>query len=264
MLLNEIINTEKIAHAYLFLGADKRELVKQAVEFAKALNCSNETNTLKACNSCISCNKIEHFNHPDVWHIKAESAAASPQIKIEQIRKLQSEAYLKATEATKKVFIIYDADALNPEASNCLLKILEEPPKDVVIVLVSAHLGSLLPTIISRCHIIRFNAGLSSVPDSKDKELIEEFLNARDQFSAGELKFVKSPKAEQLKVIDMLLTHFRDILVNDKAAYAPESILALMNQLFKAKDLLQSNVNSKLVADLILDNIISLKRMIQT
>src|SRR3990167_773890 len=130
-MLDEIIKSEKIAHSFLFLGPDREAMGKTAIEFAKALNCQQIPEGLHSCGVCISCKKIESLNHPDIGHIRAEGA--SPQIKIEQVRNLQRETHLKPIEAKTKIYIIYDADLMNIEASNCLLKILEEPPKGVII-----------------------------------------------------------------------------------------------------------------------------------
>ena len=252
-ILDETIKSEKLGHAYLFLGPDKELMSQTAIKFAKALNCFEQGNGLSSCDRCLSCRKIEHFNHPDIGHIRA--GGASQRIKIEQIRNLQKEAYLKPTEARKKVYIIYDADSMAHEASNCLLKTLEEPPRDVIIILISLHLSGLLSTIISRCQIIRFSQMPLKTSYNEAATFIDEFLNAEDPFVSDTLEFVRRPKGEQLKTVDLLLQYFRDMLVNN----ADKNILILMEELLKAKELLQSNVNSKLVADYILDNVCNLR-----
>ncbi len=252
-ILNELIKSKRLAHAYLFLGPDKELMSQVALEFAKALNCFEQPDGLSSCGRCLSCKKIEHLNHPDIGHIHAEGA--SRQIKIKQIRDFKKEAYLKPTEARKKVYIIYDADSMAPEASNCLLKTLEEPPRDIIVILLSLHLGGLLPTLISRCQIIRFFQTQSKEFRDESATYIDEFLNAENPFISGRLEFVRRPKGEQLKTVDLLLRYFRDVLVGN----ADKNILMLMEGLLRAKDLLQSNVNSKLIADYILENITRLK-----
>lgn len=263
-VLDKTIRSEKLAHAYLFLGPQKDIMAKTALKFAKAINCSEAEGGLKSCEKCLSCRKIEHFNHPDIGHIRTEGD--SRQIKIGQIRDFRKDAYLKPIEANKKVYIIYDADLMTEEASNCLLKILEEPPKDVIIILISLNLSSLLPTIISRCQIIKFSQYAQEV-DAERADYIDEFLEAQDSFSSEGLEFVRRTKGEQLKTIDLLLSYFRDMLIDkfskDKSSstgqYTVENILILMDEFFKSKDLLQSNVNSKLVADYILDSLVNLR-----
>jgi len=95
---------------------------------------------------------IGSAQHPDV-HIIADE---DPQIKIEAIRRLQKEINLKAYEGEYKVFIIDNAHTLTPEASNALLKILEEPPKKSLIILISDKPNLLFKTVISRCKILKF------------------------------------------------------------------------------------------------------------
>lgn len=263
--LDGIIKSAQLAHAYLFLGPDKELMGKTAFKFVKAINCLKQQNGLNSCGECASCKKIDTFNHPDVGCIKTEGA--SHQIKIDQIRNLNKYAHLKPTEARKKAYIIYDADLMAQEAGNCLLKILEEPPEDVIIILISLHLGGVSPTIISRCQAIRFSDMQTELPLDEQKKFINEFLNAKDEFSSAELEFTKRPKEAQLKTIDLLLAHFRSALVNNflktgpevSRQYAADDILNLMNGLLKSKELLQSNVSAKLVADYILDGIFALK-----
>lgn len=256
-LLDRIIKSEKLAHAYIFLGPQKDTMSDFALKFAKALNCLETNSSFSSCQECLSCKKIEHFNHPDIGHLRTEGL--SRQIKIEQIRALIKDAYLKPIEAKKKVYIIYDADSMNEESANCLLKTLEEPPKDVIIVSVSTNLSSLLPTIISRCQIIKFPQGQHLDIADAQRLFIEEFLNAEDTFCSEGLGFIKRPKAEQLEAVDLLLIYFRNMIISKPQDYNVESILILMKGLLRAKELLQANVNSKLIADYILDNLFRLK-----
>jgi len=272
-ILDAEIKSKRLSHAYLFLGCQKEIMEKCALKFAKALNCLKQTGGLTGCEECISCKKIEHFNHPDIGHIHAEGI--SRQIKIEQIRNLRKDACLKPIEARKKVYIIYDADSITEQASNCLLKTIEEPPKDVIIILIGSNLSSILPTIVSRCQIIKFHESkYAKKAHNEEGSYIDEFLNIENRFSPETLEFIKRPKSEQLKTVDLLLTYFRDMLVgtfpvSDPNARiyesgsdpSPENILILMKELLKSKELLQSNVNSKLVADYILGSIISLKSL---
>jgi len=266
-ILDAEIKSKRLSHAYLFLGCQKEIMEKCALKFAKALNCLKQTGGLTGCEECISCRKIEHFNHPDIGHIHAEGI--SRQTKIEQIRNLRKDACLKPIEARKKVYIIYDADSMTEQASNCLLKTIEEPPKDVIIILIGLNLSSILPTIVSRCQIIKFpESKYTKKAHNEEGSYIDEFLNIENRFSSETLEFIKRPKSEQLKTVDLLLTYFRDMLVgtfpvSDPNARiyesgsdpSPENILILMKELLKSKELLQSNVNSKLIADYMLGSI---------
>ncbi len=181
--LRSYLNSSSQSGAYLFEGEEGVGKYLTAKTFAKALNCLNKEDD--ACDSCLPCLKIDKGQHPDIHLIPFGKspgfnpgmngdflkAGGSPgfktggaplgtgdsdAIKIESIRQLKKDIGLKAYEAKEKVFIINDAHNLTPEAANALLKILEEPPPDSSIILVSSKPALIFKTIISRCRIVRF------------------------------------------------------------------------------------------------------------
>ncbi|MBM3255056.1 MAG: DNA polymerase III subunit delta' [Candidatus Omnitrophica bacterium] len=141
-----------IAGAYLFIGEEGIGKYLTAVNFAKAINCLSKD--YRSCDSCLSCLKIEKKQHPDVHFIEPQE---SESIKIELMRDLKKEISFKPYEARKKVFIINNAHNLTDEAANALLKVLEEPPRDSLIILVTAKPKLLFKTIVSRCQTIKFS-----------------------------------------------------------------------------------------------------------
>ncbi len=104
------------------------------------------------CGECRVCRKIESGTHPDVIHIKPTGSL----IRIAQIRELCRTLAMRPYEAHIRVVVISDAQTMNPEASNALLKLLEEPPDRTVLILTTNQASDLLPTIVSRCQRIRF------------------------------------------------------------------------------------------------------------
>lgn len=151
-IIHNDLERQQVAHAYLFLGPEDTGKKYTAIGFAKALNCPQIL--LDFCNECLSCRKINKAIHPDICLI-------SPQgnyIRIEQLRELQKRIALKPFEAEHKVVIMDEAEKLTPEASASLLKTLEEPPANTVIILVSNKAFALPATIISRCRLIKFNS----------------------------------------------------------------------------------------------------------
>lgn len=141
------IRQGRVRHAYLLNGPahiGKRTL---ALTFAQALNCVSDS---RPCGQCRSCQKIVHGTHPDVRVIEGLGGS----IKIEQIRELQNEIALSAHESPWKVYVLRDADQATPEAANCLLKTLEEPPQRVVLILTATRPNMLLPTVVSRCQVL--------------------------------------------------------------------------------------------------------------
>lgn len=151
--LKKSISQQRLAHAMLFSGPDGVGKKTAALALAQTVNCT-EPNEYDACGRCLSCNKISHSNHPNVKIISADGQS----IKIDQIRdEVQHQVMLKPTEGKYKVYIIDGAELSTIEASNSLLKILEEPPETVLIILITAQPFSLLETIRSRCQEVRFN-----------------------------------------------------------------------------------------------------------
>ncbi len=128
-------------------GVGKREM---ALIFAKALNCHTKEDD--SCEKCSSCLAISKNIFPDVIRINAERDI----IKIDQIRLIKKAAYLRPMTGKKRVFIIEEAEKMNDEASNSLLKVLEEPPMFSHIILTTDNFFSILPTIRSRCQTLKF------------------------------------------------------------------------------------------------------------
>lgn len=170
-LLQGYLKSGRLPAAYLFVGPDAVGKKLTAKTLAKALNClESETD---ACGHCVSCIKIDKNIHPD-FHIIDETVADesgnSDQVKFEAVRQLQKQISFRPYEARKKVFIIDNADHLTAEAANALLKVLEEPPKDSLIILISAKPARIFKTVISRCRILKF----SSLPRLELQEIMQK------------------------------------------------------------------------------------------
>jgi DNA polymerase III subunit delta' len=156
------LRSDKVPHAYLFLGEEGTGRKKTALELAKALNCAEKG--ADACGKCASCVKIAHSNHPDVQLIDFEFQARlenkdvekQRSIKIDTIRALQKEVSLKPAEGRWKVFIIEPAEKITLDAANCLLKTLEEPPGWTLLILLAKNRENLPATVVSRTQIIPF------------------------------------------------------------------------------------------------------------
>ncbi|NMB40435.1 MAG: DNA polymerase III subunit delta' [Firmicutes bacterium] len=143
--LKKTIKGGEISHAYLFSGPAGSGKKTLAFLFAQALNCSGKDKN--PCQQCLSCRKILSGNHPDLYVLKPQGTS----LKIGQLREIKENLYFLPMEGRKKVCIIHDAELMTLPAANSLLKILEEPPKDLVFIILTARLWDLLPTIVSRC-----------------------------------------------------------------------------------------------------------------
>ena len=160
---NKAIKTDHLSHAYIFTGQEGVGKTLFAKEFAKALNCKNDGSD--SCNCCPNCIRIEAHYHPDVFWTEREEKAKF--IKIENIRNLQNSVRLSPLESDYKIFIIKEADRMNEEASNCLLKTLEEPSPNTIIILITNTMTPIKDTIRSRCQIIRFQPIPSHIIESQ-------------------------------------------------------------------------------------------------
>jgi len=151
--LRKALTQKRIGHAYLFSGIAAVGKKTLALKFAKALNCEKEDTLHDSCGECSSCRKIQRGNHPDIFSVKADGQF----IRIDAIREIQEQMKCKPLEAKQRVFIIDEADKMNDQAANALLKILEEPSLSNILILITSRPFSMPPTIISRCQHIRFN-----------------------------------------------------------------------------------------------------------
>jgi len=166
-VLRRSIEMERVSHAYLFSGIEGCGKRKTALAFVQAVFCGKED----ACGICPSCRKVAGGQHPDLHILEPDGAF----IKIDQVRELQKELSYRPFEAPKKACIIDGAEKLNLSSGNALLKTLEEPPGNALMILITPERSAVLQTILSRCQTLDFQP----LPGA----LIEERL-IRDQFPA--------------------------------------------------------------------------------
>lgn len=146
--LTHSFNTDTLPHAIIIegeKGTGKRTLANIIAQY-----CVCRKNENRPCGSCDGCLKATHQNHPDIFIADGTTPAA---INVEAIRKLRASAFILPNEAPKKVYILANCDRMNPAAQNAFLKILEEPPKQVVFILTCVSSSSLLLTVRSRSRI---------------------------------------------------------------------------------------------------------------
>lgn len=152
--LQQQVGSRRLAHAYLLAGENGLGKRHFARAVARLLLCSAADNS-GACGKCRSCILFQSLSNPDLLVIGPEDSRV---IKIDQVRQLTEFATRTGHSNTRKIIILEQAEALNTNAANALLKTLEEPPGDTVLLLVSDNPGRLLATIRSRCQRILFTA----------------------------------------------------------------------------------------------------------
>ncbi len=244
-VLRRSLRGGKTAHSYLFEGVPGCGRKKTAVALIQALFCTALPDD--ACGVCASCRKIDSGNHPDIHLISP--LPDKRDISIDQLREMQRDLSLRPYEAPRKACIIEPAERMSVGAANSLLKTLEEPPGNALIILLTENAGMLLPTVRSRCQLIRFaplspehvqslleRSGMSSeaavlvAPMSggslqRALELDNESLVARreavlsrvSQLNTNQIATVFDAAEElsgnrdaTLELLDMLLSFFRD------------------------------------------------------
>ncbi len=140
-------------HAYLITGPQGVGRKTLAVRFAQALNCPKPPSPGQPCRKCPTCKRLEALQHPDLSIMEAEREGAV--LRIDKVRELQHVLALAPYEARYRVALILRFEEANTSAANAILKTLEEPPSQVLVMLTAQSSESLLPTIVSRCEVIR-------------------------------------------------------------------------------------------------------------
>jgi len=152
-MLQKAMAQKRVGHSYIFSGLSAIGKKTLALEFAQAQNCENAALRQDACGQCPSCRKTTHGSHPDIHVLQAQTQF----IRIDDVRGIQDQMTFRPLEGGKRVFIIDEADKMNEPAANALLKTLEEPSADNILILVTARPFRLPQTILSRCRHLRFN-----------------------------------------------------------------------------------------------------------
>ncbi|MCD4704493.1 hypothetical protein K8R66_00260, partial [bacterium] len=181
--LQKLIISQNFCHTYLFAGPQDIGKKTLAHYFGQSIFCQNHKNIEKdnkrfPCQDCVNCQEINKGIHPDLMIFDLKDDKKN--ISIEQVREFKEKFYLTPIKSKYKIAIINNADFLSIEAANALLKVIEEPPRNSIVILIAQEVKNILPTIISRSQIIKFaNVPLKDVSKylhSKDidSKLVEE------------------------------------------------------------------------------------------
>ena len=168
-MLKKHVTHGAVRHAYLLTGPSGLGRRTLALRFAQALDCPTPAAPGEPCRACQTCRQIEAMQYPDLAVVQAEKEGGV--LKVEKIREVQHSLALKPFQGSYRVALFLRFDEANPSAANALLKTLEEAPAHVVLLLTAETPEQLLPTIVSRCEILR----LRPLPSAD----VESFLKGR-------------------------------------------------------------------------------------
>ena len=145
----------RLGQAYVFVGPDGVGKRLFALELAKALLCERPPAPLAACDHCPACAQVAAGTHPDVFTVRTPKD--KHELPVDEIRAFSAQMAMKPTRGGRKVGIVVDADDFNESSANAFLKTLEEPPPGSLLILLATGLDRQLPTILSRCQVVRFS-----------------------------------------------------------------------------------------------------------
>lgn len=170
--LMNALKSQKISHAYILNGEKSSGKEYIAKVFAMALQC--EKHETEPCQECHSCKQALSGNQPDILRLVHEKPNT---ISVDDIRsQINADVAIKPYSSPYKIYVINEAEKMNPQAQNALLKTLEEPPAYAVILLLTSNIHALLPTIVSRCVVLN----MKPVPDEQVKRFLMEEMKVPD------------------------------------------------------------------------------------
>lgn len=238
-LLRNVTENNRVPNGLLFWGPDGVGKFLTALEFAKALNCTEVEND--SCGECLQCRKITNGNHPDIKIVAP--VKRSRNIDVDTVESINEMAGLRPLEGNWRIFIVIDADRMREPAQNHFLKTLEEPPGRSLFLLLTAQPRMLLPTIRSRCQMVRFR-GLS--PGTVSDLLCEQ----REITADAARSIANLAQGQMSRALDLVDTEKRYLALSIPTQLASgEDPSALADEFAKALDAQRKHAEAALIAE---------------
>ena len=211
-LLRSSVCSDRVTHAYLFTGPAGSNKTMAAYALAQALICPQGSQGPRGgeCGACDACSRVKRKKHPDVRYFAPEGASG---YLVEQIRDIVADTSMAPIQASKKIYILDRVDLLSSSSANAFLKTLEEPPADVVLILLGRTRESVLSTIVSRCQVVPFRhipaseaAGILAQNTGASRELARIAIESCGGSITRGIEFLKSNErlAYRTRVLEVL------------------------------------------------------------
>ncbi len=239
--IRQTLASGTLSHAYLLEGAEQDELFQLAQGFAQAALCphfSAAAPGFGACGLCASCRKVAHGNHENIHVVLGDENS----VKDEMVAQMQEHLRRKPYEDGRNVALLCRGDTVTQRAQNRLLKTLEEPPGDALLILLCENLENLLPTVRSRCVIFHVEQESEAAAETEALcAVLGELLLKRAPYyqKAALLADLGKDREAALRFVDGMERWMRDLVFEKKTA-AQEEAIACVRLLEEARaDLLR-------------------------
>ena len=245
-------NKLQFSHAVILTAPSREACLAQARHMAAAALCLEPERA--PCGCCRACRKVLGGIHPDVITVSRltdDKGRLRREITVDQIRGVIADAYVLPNEAERKVYILDEADKMNPQAQNAALKLLEEPPERVTLLLCVSNPELLLPTVRSRCALV--NVGTEeTAPDAENEKLAEGWLKVAASGDRAELlRWCSAHEAMDTRqasdFLEAACERVADALCERRSAHGlgAAQLMALERLLLRCRDYLRVNTGVK-------------------
>ncbi len=215
--LTRALTTDRVAHAYAFVGPTGSGRFTTALAFAGALLCESRRRC-ETGSACRACRLVDARQHPDLHVLVPTPPESNPKgaraIRIGAVRELERQASLRPAMARRRVLILDEAERMTGEAPQAFLKFLEEPPPETVVVLILPRIRAVPATVISRCQLVRFRARGEAATAALATEAATALDEAREQGAPAIFKRTERVDRERAEaLVDGCWLHCRDLML---------------------------------------------------
>lgn len=275
--LTRALATDRVAHAYAFVGPAGSGRCTTALAFAAALLCEARERCNGTRSDCRACRLVEARQHPDLHIVVPTPPESNPKgaraIRIGAVRELERQASLRPAMARRRVLVLDEAERMTGEAPQAFLKFLEEPPPETVVILILPRARAVPATVISRCQIVRFQTHGKGTTAAVAAEAASALDEAREGGAPAIFKRTERVDRERAEaLVDGCWLHCRDLmllragapaalltdaaraeaLAAEAAAWTDEGLYAAIEACREAHLALVGNVTPRLTVDVML------------